>query len=36
MSAGVGVRQGVDTDAVCVTVDSIFVVKVAVAVCSVE
>jgi hypothetical protein len=36
MSAGVGVRQGVDTDAVCVIVDSMFVVNVVVAACSVE
>jgi len=36
MSAGVGVRQGVDTDVVCVTVDSTSVVNVVVAACSVE
>ena len=36
VSAGIGVRQGVDADAVCVTIDSVFVVNVAVAICSVE
>ena len=36
MSAGLGVRQGVDTDAVCVTIDAVFVVNVVVAACSVE
>jgi len=36
LSADVGVRQGVDADAVCVTIDSVFVDNVAVAACSVE
>ena len=36
VSAGVGVRQGVDADAVCVTIDSVCVVNVVVAICSVE
>jgi hypothetical protein len=36
VSAEVGVRQGVDADAVCVTIDSVFVVNVVVAICSVE
>ncbi len=36
VSAGVGVRHGVDADVVCVTIDSVFVVNVVVVICSVE